>query len=345
MLGTQEGKFLSELLNWIDRGSMSVFKYNRSEYSVVFNEAVVVAEKLLTSDDSICELCSPVASQFLTSTAPGARKITEPAELVTAVKAALNGGIYVFKVTEEKSVVRSSSVTNTIFVNEQYLTLPVSASEVHRKRCKVLLAVKVLHAVFHVLTRVFWELVGYPPERNEDGTIAAVLSAPSHLGSVFRSGRTIIGDIGYAFEEEHFSGRLLCCPADGYFSQLQILVLAPGLRQSKVYVVPDERVFEVLQALESGRLKRTDLSLYHPSYKQVEAADLKDAQYAALLHSDAPTEVPAAVTACKRSLQESEYIGRVDARVENSEDEDACSDEVETVRRLTRAIFTGGAKN
>jgi hypothetical protein len=345
MLGTQEGKFLSELLNWIDRGSMSVFRYNRSEYPVVFNEAVAVAENLLTSDDSICELCNPIASQFLISTAPSTRKITEPAELVTAVKAALNGGIYVFKVTEEKSVVRSSSVTNTIFVNEQYLTLPVSASEVNRKRCKVLLAVKVLHAVFHALTRVFWELVGYPPERNEDGTIAAVLSTPSHLGSVFRAGRTIVGNTGYAFEEKHFSGRLLCCPTDGYLSQLQILVRARVLCQSKLYTVPDNRVFEVLHAPESGRLKRTDLSLYYPSFQLVEAADLKDAQYAALLHSEALDEAPAAVTGDKRSRQGSGGMRRAPAWEDSSEGEDACSEAGEAVRRLTRAIFTGGAKN
>jgi hypothetical protein len=324
---------------------MSIFRYNRSEYPVVFNEAVAVAENVLTLDASIFELCNPIASQFLTNKAPGTKDVAERAELVTAVKAALSEGITVFKGTEETSVLRLDPFTNTMYVNEKYLTLHESALEVHRNRCKVLLAVKVLHAVFHVLTRVFWELVGYPPERNEDGTIAAVLSAPSHLGSVFRSGRTIIGDIGYAFEEEHFSGRLLCCPVDGYFSQLQILVPAPGLRQSKVYVVPDERAFEVLHALESGRLKRTDLSLYHPSFQLLEAADLKDAQYAALLHSEALAEAPAAVTGYKRSLQGSGGMRRAPAWENCSGGEDACSEAEETVRRLTRVIFTGGAKN
>jgi hypothetical protein len=232
-----------------------------------------------------------------------------------------------------------------MYASEKYLTLHESALEVHRNRCKVLLAVKVLHAVFHVLTRVFWELVGYPPERNEDGTIAAVLSAPSHLGSVFRSGRTIIGNTGNAFEEKHFSGRLLCCPTDGYLSQLQILVRARVLRQSKLYTVPDDRVFEVLHALESGRLKRTDLSLYHPSFQQVKATDLKDAQYEALLHSEARSEAPAAVTGYKRSLQGSGGMRCVPAWEDSSEGEDACSEAEETVRRLTRAIFTGGAKN
>jgi hypothetical protein len=67
---------------------MSIFRYNRSEYPVVFNEAVAVAENVLTSDDSIFELCNPIASQFLNNNAPGTKDVAERAELVTAVKAA-----------------------------------------------------------------------------------------------------------------------------------------------------------------------------------------------------------------------------------------------------------------
>lgn len=355
---------------------MSFFNYNRSEYSLVFNEAVDVVDKLLVSDDNVYKICNPVAIKY-----PKDRKEFTEIELVAGIKATLSRGIAVQKGVAEELVVQMNRFTNTMYINEEYCILPNSASDIERKRCKLMLIVKVLHGVFHALTDTFWAICGFPLELNEDGTTTYLHSTPLHLGPVCSKNK-IIGDNGYAFEEAHLRGRLLNYPDAGYSSQLHILVPADVLRESKIYIIPDERAVEVLKTLETTTLKNNpDLSLYcayhefkpkkkgskkatkRPSVEadataddnssasradpckkaRLEAPDPKDGEPPiAGLHVDGLNEAP--VRSTKSAVQEG--VGALLSLGKRSEEGSITSDDGEDpVKRFTHAVISGGAKN
>lgn len=113
-----------------------------------------------------------------------------------------------------------------IAVNPKY-TITSTPSE--RKRCLILLIIKIIHEFYHLLTNSFHELAGVEIEEN------FVNDTPIHIGTTTVSNKAI-GDCG--MEKEIFGGRIAVFDTILPYHH-PLIIQIPSSRSYKSYYITD----------------------------------------------------------------------------------------------------------
>lgn len=176
---------------------MVVFSFHRDAWPSIVGEALGFVENLV-QDSAFCDLVFyPICLQF-----PLMPKTPPPtmASVYEKVKCLCSTGIHIVAGCEDSAIMKAYVHEGVHYtaVNPKYV---IATTDKERARCLFLLKVKFIHEFCHHMTNHFFELSGV---RVEAGLL---YSTPMHIGPSKRSGK-VIGDCGFGFEENIFSGRI-----------------------------------------------------------------------------------------------------------------------------------------
>lgn len=231
------------------------FDYHRALFTPAFNFAVNHVERLIRTPATANALFHASIERFRL---PGCQSIEfTPIELAERINATLRSApIHVISSAPGSGADAGLKAMNhcnsspTIVIEPQYM---VCCNEDVLPRCVLLLIVKLLHAVCHALTPLFYELNGFPVKGRR-------VDPPMHFGSVLVTlpdGRQALkGDAGLGWEDTVLGGRIMAGTTAGqpsYDQPLHILITqAPVVLR----ILPDECVEQLV-----GLFTSTDSSL------------------------------------------------------------------------------------
>lgn len=329
----------------------SHFRFNRgdADYTPVFNEAVEIVDALLSNNMFLVQIVKPILAKY-----PIVDKFPIDTDIAAHLLEVMNSGYVVTKDAQKGTIIGISARDNVIQVNPTFLRCDEENFR-ERSRCLLLLAVKLLHAVFQGFTKSFYHLMGHDSSKKDaNGTLACLYSTPAHIGSSIGSSGTIIGDNGFEFEEYRLRGRLTLCRHQMYATNLILLCPSNAVQECPTYVVPDELVSGALTVLRSKEHSEDEL---HHKLNLLPGHALKRAASSGQRQEKrrAPTRSCRASSAAKVArLDSSATVSKLHSTCTRTETAEADTHEEEggydleslgpSIRRLLSSQSTGGWK-